>query len=230
MTDMKPATQSSPAPSNAQRAVKRLREMIVSGELSAGTDHLEGELAAKLGMSRTPVREACVMLEQRGLLEVRPRKGVRILPVSPADMEEVYDILTEIETLAARRAAEHHPDAQALSKLTQAIDDMDAALDADDREAWARADHRFHRELVRLGGNHRAMTIFETMSDQVARARNTTLYMRPRPGKSNDDHRAVLAAIGSGDGEGAADRHRAHRQYAKAMLIDLLNTHRLNNL
>ncbi|MBE9636244.1 GntR family transcriptional regulator [Salipiger mangrovisoli] len=230
MSDLKPAAQPSPPPSNAQQALKRMREMIVSGELAAGTDHLEGELAERLGMSRTPVREACVSLEQRGLLQVRPRKGVRILPVSPADMEEIYDILSEIETLAARRAAERHPGPRALAGLERALDQMDAALAAENREAWAAADDAFHRELVRLGGNRRAMTICETMSDQVARARNTTLYMRPAPTRSNEDHRAVFEAISRGDAEDAATRHHAHRQYAKDMLVALLRTHRLSSL
>lgn len=218
------------APSTAQRALIRLRDMILSGELAAGTDHLESELAEKLDMSRTPVREACVMLESRGLLTVRPRKGVRILPVSPADMDEIYDILTELETLAARKAAELHPSEAALEPLRRAIQEMDEALAADDRDAWAAADHRFHRELMRLGGNRRAMDIFEMMSDQVARARLTTLYMRPAPDRSNADHHAVLDAIRAGDPEAAATRHRNHRQYAKSMLLELLKTHRLSQL
>ncbi len=71
-------------------------------------------------MSRTPVREACVLLQGRGLLEVRPRKGVRILPVSPADMEEIYDVLTELESLAVRKAAEAGLPESALEPLTQA--------------------------------------------------------------------------------------------------------------
>ena len=82
--------------SNTQRAVRDLRKMILSGELAAGTDHLESELAETLGMSRTPIREAALMLESKGLLEMRPRKGVRILPVSSDDMRESYDILTEV--------------------------------------------------------------------------------------------------------------------------------------
>lgn len=216
--------------STAQRAQTRLRDMILAGELAAGTDHLESELAERLEMSRTPVREACVLLQGRGLLEVRPRKGVRILPVSPADMEEIYDVLTELETLAARKAAEAGLPEGALEPLTRALDDMETALAADDRAAWADADQRFHHELVRLGGNRRAMDIVEMMSDQVARARQTTLYMRPAPDRSNADHRAVLDAIRAGDAGRAAARHRAHRQYAKAMLIELLKTHRLSNL
>lgn len=216
--------------SYTQRAQTLLRDMILGGELAAGTDHLESELAVRLEMSRTPVHEACVILESRGLLTVRPRKGVRILPVSATDMEEIYDILTELETMAARKAAEAVPEAAALEPLATAIKDMDAALETDDRESWAEADHRFHHELMMLGGNCRAMDIFEMMSDQVARARLTTLYMRPAPDKSNDDHRAVLAAIRAGDASAAATRHRDHRQYAKAMLLDLLKKHRLSVL
>jgi DNA-binding GntR family transcriptional regulator len=81
---------------NSSIAVTQLRDLIFSGKLGAGTDHLESELAQALGMSRTPVREAVLMLEAQGLLEVRPRKGVRIKPVSPSDMAEIYDVLTEL--------------------------------------------------------------------------------------------------------------------------------------
>lgn len=222
--------QTDDALTNTRRAFLTLREMIVTGALAAGTDHLESELAETLKMSRTPVREAVLALEERGLLTVRPRKGVRILPVSPEDMAEIYDILTGIECLAAERAAEAALDAAALTALSAAIADMDAALDSRDLEGWAAADERFHRELVRLGGNRRAMSIFEMLSDQVARARHTTLYMRPAPTRSNDDHRAVHAAIAAGDPGTAAARHRVHRQYAKTMLLDLLKSHRLRSL
>lgn len=216
--------------SNTHRALTILRELIISGELAAGSDHLESELADRLGMSRTPIREAVLTLEGRGLLEVRPRKGVRILPISPTDMAEIYDILTELESLAAERAAMAGYGKAALAHLAQSIADMDEALKAQDLAAWAEADDRFHRELVRLGGNRRAMLIFEMLRDQVARARHTTLYMRPVPSQSNDDHRAVLDAISRNDPALAAKRHRAHRQYAKTMLVNLLSKHRLQNL
>ena len=87
--------------SNTQQAQERLRDLIFDGDLAAGTDHLETELADRLGLSRTPIREALVALEAQGLVDIRPRKGVRIRPVSPSDMAEIYDILTELEALAA---------------------------------------------------------------------------------------------------------------------------------
>lgn len=223
-------SRSNKAVSNSQRALQDLRDKIFSGDLPPGSDHLETELATQLKMSRTPVREAVLTLAGQGLVELRPRKGVRILPVSPEDMVEIYDVLTELESLAAERAAHAGYSAADLGKLAQAIDDMDIALRAPDLDAWAAADERFHQELVRLGGNSRVKAIVHMMSDQVRRARTITLYMRPLPIKSNQDHRKVLQAIRDGDANLARQTHRAHRKHAKQILVDLLDRHRLRFL
>ncbi len=216
--------------SNTQRAVHDLRGMILSGQLAAGTDHLESELAEHLGMSRTPIREAALMLESKGLLEMRPRKGVRILPISPDDMCEIYDILTELESLAAQKAAEAGYGDDELVPLAQSIDRMDNATKSEDLESWAEADDTFHRELVRLGGNTRVEKIVEMMSDQVTRARAATLYVRPLPLKSNEDHRAVYQAIRNRDPETAHDRHRRHRLHAKSVILEILKKYRFSKL
>ncbi len=214
--------------SSTQRALRELRKMIFAGELPAGSQHLESELAERLGMSRTPVREAALTLENQGLLEMRPRKGVRILPVSPSDMREIYDVLTELESLAARRAAERAYSTEELAPLARAIEHMDQALDREDLEGWAAADEAFHAELVRLGGNSRVQSIVGMMSDQVRRARSVTLYMRPLPIKSNQDHRRVFDAIRDGNPDQAAEIHRSHRQAAKDLIVNLLERHKLH--
>lgn len=208
--------------SNSQRALHELRELIFTGELPAGSDHLESELAERLGMSRTPVREAALTLESQGLLELRPRKGVRISPVSADDMREIYDVLTQLESLAAKRAAQYGYGKEDLETLAQTITAMTAAIEAKDLKAWAAADEAFHRELVRLGKNTRIITIFERLSDQVRRARAATLFARPLPTKSNEDHRAVYQAILAGDGDAARERHYQHRKHAKQILLDVL--------
>lgn len=216
--------------SNTAVAVEELRKLIFAGDLGAGTDHLESELAARLGMSRTPVREALLRLEAQGLVEVRPRKGVRITPLSPQDMADIYDILTELESLAAANAARRAPAESELATMADAIKEMDIALQRNDRESWAIADDTFHSELVRLGGNDRVALITEMMADQVRRARLFTLHMRPAPTRSNEDHSRVLAAIRAGDAETARRIHRDHRIAAKRILVDLLHRHRLNSL
>jgi DNA-binding GntR family transcriptional regulator len=216
--------------SNSQRAIDELRRLIFTGELAAGSDHLEGELAERLNMSRTPVREVALTLEGQGLLELRPRKGLRILPVSAEDMREIYDVLTELEGLAAQRAAQQGYHRDQLADLNQATADMDAALSANDLAAWAKADDRFHAELVRLSGNNRLVHLVGMMNDQVRRARAMTLLMRPTPTQSNDDHRSVVKAIEQGQAETAGRLHRAHRTQAKLMIVDLLEKHSLNRL
>jgi len=217
-------------PSSSKRAIQELRALIFSGKLAAGSDHLESELAALLGMSRTPVREAVLTLEAQGLLELRPRKGVRILPMAPQDMAEIYDILTELESYAAESAAKIVTQSDDLTTLVKAIDDMDTAIAQSDLGAWAAADDKFHTELVRLGGNKRIETVVSMMSDQVRRARTATLFMRPLPTKSNQDHRMVYQAIRNNDAATARDIHRQHRQHAKEIIVDLLQKHHLQYL
>jgi len=213
--------------SNTARAVEKLRELIFSGALAPGSNHLETELADRLGMSRTPIREATLTLQAQGLLEVRARRGVRILPISARDMEEIYDVLTVLESMAAGDAAKAGYGHEDLAVLAGTIADMEEALAAENRHAWADADDRFHAELVRLGGNQRVVSIVTLMADQVRRARAVTLFIRPLPLQSNADHRQVLDAIRSGDHARAQAVHRTHRMGAKAVLLRLL---RQNNL
>ena len=216
--------------SQTQRATAELRRMIVFGELPAGSDHLETELAELLGMSRTPVREATLMLEAQGLLEVRPRKGVKILSISPDDMEEIYQILTELECLAAERVAERCTEPAMLEPLRQATRRMEEALARDDREAWAAADEDFHARLVDLSGSERLKSIISTYNDQVRRARALTLFMRPAPTKSTHDHLALIDALEKRDGMLAREIHRAHRIAAKSLMTELLRKHRLHRV
>ena len=216
--------------SNTQLAVMVIKDMIIENRLASGSNHLESELAELLGMSRTPVREATLILQAQGLVEVKPRHGVRILSLSPKDMAEIYDILTELESLSAELAAQSNHPEEAFATAERAIKEMDKALEDDDLEAWAVSDETFHSELVTLGNNTRIRNIFNMYSDQVRRARKLTLHLRPRPTKSNDDHRNVLKAIRNGDAQKARELHRAHRIQAKKILVALLEKYGLHNV
>lgn len=216
--------------SNTQVAIRTIKQMILENRLPAGSNHLESELALQLGMSRTPVREATLILEAQGLLKVRPRHGVQISAVSIDDMREIYQILTEMEALAAALAAERELDAEEFALAEAAIAQMDEALEADNREAWALADDVFHSELVRLSGNSRIGVVVEMYTNQARRARALTLYMRPAPLQSNRDHRNVLSAIRSGDAAAAKSIHNEHRVQAGRMLIDIMERHRLHQV
>ena len=84
-----------------QRAYREIRRRILDNDMPPNAQYLEQELADALGMSRTPVREALIRLSDERLVEVRPRHGARVLPVSVDDMREIYELMTELEALAA---------------------------------------------------------------------------------------------------------------------------------
>lgn len=218
------------ATSIAERAYRELRHRILNNLMPAGTHALEQDLAADFGISRTPLREALLRLASEGLVEVRPRHGMRVLPVSVDDMREIYEILTELESAAARRSAERGLSAAAVAELEQAVADMDAALAADDLDAWAEADGRFHKGLAAASGNRRLQAVVNHYLDQAHRVRMVTLRIRPRPATSNQDHAAVVDAIRRRDPETAERVHREHRLRNGRMLIELLERHRLTAL
>ncbi|MEO0484546.1 MAG: GntR family transcriptional regulator [Pseudomonadota bacterium] len=208
--------------SATNRAVNELRELIFSATLPPGSDHLEAELAARLGLSRTPVREALARLEAQGLVQIRPRRGARIVGLSPTDMSEIYEVLTALEATAAAAAARRGLSAAELVPMAQAIEAMEDALGEPDLARWAVADDQFHHALVAASGNSRLVEAAGLYADQVRRARMMTLRLRPLPQKSNEDHRAVFAAIRAGDEATAFSVHKAHRERARALLTELL--------
>ncbi len=204
------------------RAYREIRRRILDNDMPPNAQYLEQELADALGMSRTPVREALIRLSDERLVEVRPRHGARVLPVSVDDMREIYELLTELEALAARNVADRGLNRDEIRLLEDAVADMDAALERDDLMSWAQNDEIFHTRLVNLANNSRMTQIVTTFRDQAYRARMQTLKLRPQPVDSNRDHANVVEAIRKRDGETAASIHRRHRQRAGALLLRLL--------
>lgn len=212
------------------QAYLEIKRRILDNELSPNVIMLEKELADLLGMSRTPVREALIRLSNEGMVEVRPRHGMRVLPLSADDMIEIYQILTALETQAAELVAEKGLTEDQLNQLNQSVDEMDQALENDDLEAWSKADERFHMLLVKFSGNKRLVNVVNTYFDQSHRARLFTLRLRPKPLNSNNDHREVVAAIEAGDAKKAAQYHREHRENSGKMLVKLLKETNIVNL
>lgn len=220
----------SPRLTQTERAYRALKQRILDNKLPAGTQLLEQEAAALLDMSRTPVREAMIRMANEGLVEVRPRHGMRVVPISPEDMREIYEVLTALESEAAYLLAQRGCDEADLGRLDACVAEMDAALAASDRDAWAAADERFHRLLVDLTGNRRLAAAVASHWDQSHRARMTTLRLREPPERSNADHAALVNAIRAGKPALAREVHHDHRARSGAMLIALLERHNLTSV
>ncbi len=216
--------------SRADEAYSRLKSDIRENRMPPGYLEPEPELATRLGMSRTPVHEALIRLQAEGMVELVPRRGARVLPISAEDMREIYGILKALEPEAAARLAAQNPDERALAPLDAANDAMTAALEDGDLDAWAAADDRFHQTLLRLHGNRRLAQFVSSLFDQSHRARMVTLRLREPPIISTAEHRVILEFLRRGDVDGTRDAFRRHRERTSSELIAILENYRLPQL
>ena len=150
-----------------------------------GHQAAEPEIAEQLGMSRTPVHEAIIRLQEEGLVQVLPRRGVLICPISADDIREIYDVLIARRGHgggAAWRTGREPRAAAAADALEQATASHGARRwRATTCSAWAAADERFHQLLTDRCGNRRLARIAGTVMDQAHRSRLYTLHLRPKP-------------------------------------------------
>ncbi|MGC1442083.1 MAG: GntR family transcriptional regulator [Burkholderiaceae bacterium] len=215
-----------------QTAYQEIRQRILDLHWPPGFTMLEQEVAETLGMSRTPVREALIRLQEERLVEVVPRHGMRVLPISAKEMRDIYQVLTSLEATAAELAAtamsaQGSPESKSapgtrvknepvkndcLAALEQATRDMEQAIANEDRKAWAAADERFHQSLVALSGNLFLVQTVNRFWDMAHRARMMTLELRSIPKQSTSEHRDLCEAIRQGNSLRAAQIHRAHRE------------------
>jgi len=200
-----------------------LKEEIRSNRMPSGYQAPEPELALRLGVSRSTVREALVRLQGEGLVKLIPRRGARVLPLRAEDMREIYEILSSLEPDVAAALAARRPSNAELAPLEKEAAAMEAALERGDLDAWAEADDRFHLTILQLHGNSRLRDFVATLSDQVHRARMITLRLREAPVESNTEHRNILESIRNGDVEAARAIFYTHRQRAASELIKLLD-------
>ena len=236
-TRSRPAAKKAPRPPAARRrkgrasfadnAYHELRTRILDNRMLPGEQFTEVEIATLLKMSRTPVREAMLRLAGEGLVEMRPRHGMRIKSISVVDMREIYEVLMALESVAAGLAAGREDQGDYVERMRAAIRRMDEALEHDDRKAWATADEQFHNLLVEAAGNARIKELVQTFVDQSHRVRMLTLPLRPLPVLSNRDHEAVVEAVAARDPERARALHHAHRRRSGQLLVDLLARHGL---
>ncbi len=216
--------------SRVEDAYDRLKAEILSNRMPPGFQAPEPEIALKLGMSRTPVREALIRLEAEGLVRLIPRRGALVLPVRPEDMREIYEILTALEPEAAATLAESEPGEGVLDPMERAVAEMEAALEADDLDLWAGADDRFHRALLAAQRNRRLAGIVSALYDQAHRARVITMRMRGGLRQSTQEHREILDHLRRGDASGTRRLFRAHRKRAARELLEILEKYKLGQL
>jgi DNA-binding GntR family transcriptional regulator len=198
-----------------ERIVVRLRQAIITGDLSPKTHLTEPDLARQLNVSRTPLREAIRQLEAEGFVTTVPRVGCFVTEITPQDAADVYAIRMVIEGLAARQAAEN-PDPAKRKTLEAILADL-AGRTADYRQ-YHEISGKFHDIIVGLSGNRRLQGIYHSLAQHVSRMRTLSLAVRGRPEISLRGHRRIASAILRGQGAEAERAMRAHIEAAYGVL------------
>lgn len=187
-------------PSVRDQVHHELLRKLLGGELAIGQNIDEPALAAELGVSRTPVREALSRLVQQGLVEHRQSRGFFVTPVTVQDAREIYPMLAALEGLALR-TADPAVIAAALPRLAESAD-LTAAAAAGPRQAHA-ADDRFHDQIVALAGNARLTETVTTLKRLVHRFEHAYMTDSAALHTSTRQHHAIVDALSEGDLESA---------------------------
>ena len=198
--------------SAAQLAYDYVKARLLDGRFAGGTLLSENEIAHRLDVSRTPVRQAFVQLEAEGLLELYPRRGALVVPISPSEAEDVLEARMLIEQHAARRAAGAGP--ALVQALREQIAEQEASL-AGGTAGFAWSDRAFHRAIVDAGGNRLLTRQYDGLRDRHQRIAAAAVASDPaRLERFIAEHREIVAALEAGDADRAADLLGTHLQGA----------------
>jgi len=181
-----------------------LREQIVEGALEPGQRLSERDLGSRLGVSRTPLREALRLLAGERLVEVTPRRGARVAPFDSAVVEDVYPVLACLERLAANMACQNIGE-DMLAGLAATVEKMRAARARKDRRRLLALSRDFHEAVLAAAGNDTLRQIQRQLSGQVQRARFLSLESDRDWDEALREHTVLLAALRKRNGEAAVE-------------------------
>lgn len=205
-----------PRPRPGRKAVdlayNEIKAAIFSHEFSAGSHLTEAMLTQRLGISRTPIREAFRRLGAEGLLEILPDQGVRVSEWSHRDLDEVFEIRVLLESHIARRAAAciHPDDIQRLREYTQQMEAAKDLSEADALEKRSAANNAFHSLLVQAAGNSHLHRVLQVMIEIPVVRRTFKSYTPEESQRSIAHHYEIISALEAGDGDWAAATMRSH--------------------
>jgi Transcriptional regulators len=178
----------------ADAVYSTLRHCIVLGDLAPGERLLSDGLASRLGVSRTPVREALRKLEAEGLVAASPRLGLVVREISEQDLAEIFAIREALEATAARLAAENAAPSE-LADLRALLEDMETVCRRGELETLRDLTAEFHLYVCRAGHNGRLLRMLKDLQDQVRHLKTSTLFKEGRAAEALQEHRNLLLAL-----------------------------------
>lgn len=195
--------------STAQRLRDEIEQEIIQGKLRPGMHLDEMTLAERFGVSRTPIRDALTQLATAGLLERRPRRGVVVAAFSFDKLLEMFEVMAELEGLAARLAARRHKEADAI-EIRQCHEACRAAAEANARDDYYYGNERFHRAIQQASYSDFLLEQCVLLGRRLKPYRRMQLDARNRIAGSFEEHERIVGAIVARDPEAAHALMRSH--------------------
>lgn len=204
-----------------------LRRSIVEGEYAPRQRLIEEQLADRLGVSRTPVRQALTMLEAEGLVEIVPNRGAMVCSFSAADVWEIYDLRAVLEGHAARRAASRigAGDLERMGELAREMEGIEPGVSGEHEGETRRlvtCNGEFHGTILRASDNARLERLVQRTVQVPLVFKAFFLYGPEERVISNHYHRQILRALRQGDGERAEIVMREHVYEGRDFVIRAL--------
>lgn len=204
-------------PSSGPYLYAALRDLIVRAELAPGERLSETELGDRLGVSRTPVREALGRLRDDRLVEVRPQIGTFVARISPQAVSDAQFIREALECTAVRVSAEL-ADEESMAQIEENLRAQERAVARTDIDSWQLLDDTFHRHLCDLSGHPAVWPVNERAKSHLNRLRRLSLSMPDYLSTMVDAHRAVADAVGAHAPDSA---ELALREHLRAVLREV---------
>jgi DNA-binding GntR family transcriptional regulator len=204
-----------------EQTVQRLRQFILEGDVEPGARLGEVELAAQLGVSRTPVREALRALSSQGLVEILPNRGARVARWSVEDLEEIYELRVMLESHAAQRAAGRMSIAD-VDVLTELCEQMEACAQRGGKHdllELSELNFRFHRGILDAADSPRLATMLASVVQIPLVMRTFVRYSPEALARSMGHHRELAAALRAGAPDWAGSVMRSHIAAARTVLV-----------
>ncbi|WP_329585386.1 GntR family transcriptional regulator [Streptomyces sp. NBC_01362] len=208
---MMAASPTSPPESRRDWILRNLRERIAHGDLAAGERLIERDISVHYGISRGPVREAIMVLEQEGLVVTHPYRGAVVTEIPQKEIEEILVPIRLVIEKAAFRAAAEATDQKLFEALGTLVGQMEsAAAEPLDAKTLADLDVTFHETVITAAGHTQSLRIWRTIQPRVR-----AYFLRDAPHHENprgivDQHRSLLDTLRSGDPERAGDEIAEH--------------------
>lgn len=200
-----------------ERVFEHLRDEILSNRLAPGAELHEVGLAASLGVSRGPLREALGRLAAEGLVTITPRRGAVVTKLTRREFVEAYQVREALESLAVRLAVPQLGEADR-AELHRLHDEMVGHASAGDAQGFFTSNRRFHEIFVERSGNERLQRMHAQLIDQMGRLMTKSQELRGGLEQSVAEHRAILEAVDAGDAERAARLLEEHIEVPQRVL------------